>query len=114
MTEFNYREPGYIAMGQDIYDAFINSVVSGNFVSLLSDAMTTLRQLGPAGLDLWIKSNNKDRNFLRLSLTGDRGKQLGLDTCFVEQDMDAAWICLENLMRALRYAKYYAKTKEKK
>ena len=125
MTEFRYEEPLYLAAGQKLYEQFPAQQSKGNAVSILSDAMTVLRQLGTAGLDLWIDSHSGEREFIRDAMKGEPAVRLGLAECLksmrdrkndhqtTTQGIDAAWNDIENLMRALRYAKYYAKTLEK-
>ena len=109
MAEFTYQEPARMRLGREIYKKYCSDNEQGNAVSLLSDAMTVLRQLGPAGLDVWIDLKGKDgeRQFIRKGLDTDL-------TAFLKvQDADTAWAEIENLMQVLRCAKYYAKTQEK-
>ncbi len=128
MVEFRYQEAMYLHLGQKIYTAYCTHNEQGNAVSILSDAMTVLRQMGRVGLELWIDSNNGERRFLRQAMEEETAAQLGLGYCLQateqrnnglakeqvnEQNIDVAWSETENLMRALRYAKYYAKTREK-
>ncbi len=124
MAEFSYREPLYLALGQKIYEHCKNGKKKhseaekkdkGNMISILSDAMTTLRQLGTVGLALWIDSNNGEREFIRTALQTEIAGQIGLSGCLAseQQDIETAWGNIENLMQTLRYAKYYAKTQEK-
>ena len=118
MVEFSYQEPVYLALGQKMYEHFLTNKEKGNAVSILSDAMTVLRQLGTAGLTLWIDAKNTERGFIRDTLDKQKesADRLGLGnrlTLPEAQDIDTAWSDIENLMRVLRYAKYYAKTQEK-
>jgi hypothetical protein len=113
MAEFKYEEPARLALGQKIYDQYKDGKKkgdTGNVVSLLSDAMTVLRQLGPAGLDVWIDLKGKDgeRQFIRNGLDTELAASLKSRP----QAMDTAWADIENLMQVLRCAKYYAKTQE--
>ena len=103
MAEFKYQEPARLDLGKKIYQQS-----KGNVVSILSDAMTVLRQLGIAGLDIWIDLKGKDgeRQFIRTKELTDCLKTQ-------KEDMDTAWADIENLMQVLRCAKYYAKTQEK-
>ncbi|MCI5144576.1 MAG: hypothetical protein D3923_03400 [Candidatus Electrothrix sp. AR3] len=122
MAEFSFQEPLYLALGQEIYQQHTKD--QGNAVSILSDAMATLRQLGLIGLDLWIDSKSGERIFIREAINkGTTAERLGLahrlqsieerkKTQPREENMDAAWNEMENLMRVLRYAKYYAKTQD--
>jgi hypothetical protein len=111
MAEFAYQEPARMKLGREIYDRYCRENKQGNAVSLLSDAMTVLRQLGPAGLDVWIDLKGKDgeRQFIRNGLDAKLSDSLKSR----QQDMDTAWAEIKNLMQALRCAKYYAKTQEK-
>ncbi|MCI5168778.1 MAG: hypothetical protein D3903_22475 [Candidatus Electrothrix sp. GM3_4] len=118
MVEFSYQEPVYLALGQKMYEHFLTNKEKGNAVSILSDAMTVLRQLGTAGLNLWIDAKNAERGFIRDTLDKQKeiANRLGLSSRLTlpeAQDIDTAWSDIENLMRVLRYAKYYAKTREK-
>jgi len=124
MVEFSYQEPAYLALGQKIYEHCKNGKKKhseaeqkekGNMISILSDAMTTLRQLGTVGLALWIDSNSGERQFIRTALQTDIAGQLDLSHCLAseQQDIETAWGNMETLMQVLRYAKYYAKTREK-
>ncbi|MCI5137480.1 MAG: hypothetical protein D3922_03485 [Candidatus Electrothrix sp. AR1] len=115
ITEFRYQEPVYFALGRTIYNQFSDQKNKGNVVSILSDAMTTLRQLGTIGLTLWIDSNSGERGFIQTALQTNITGQLDLSHCLAseQQDIEIAWANIENLMQALRYAKYYAKTQEK-
>lgn len=110
MAEFLYQEPKRLALGQKIYLQFKADKEkgnTGNVVSMLTDAMTVLRQLGPAGLDIWIELKGKDgeRQFIRTDELAECLKRS-------KQDMDTAWADIENMMQMLRCAKYYAKTQE--
>ncbi|MDU9047753.1 MAG: hypothetical protein Q3M30_02810 [Candidatus Electrothrix sp. Rat3] len=115
ITEFSYQEPAYLALGRTIYNQFSDQQNKGNVVSILSDAMTTLRQLGTIGLTLWIDSNSGERQFIRTALQADIAGQLDLSRCLTseQQDIETAWGNIESLMQVLCYAKYYAKTREK-
>jgi hypothetical protein len=125
ITEFSYQEPVYLALGRAIYNQFSDQQNKGNVVSILSDAMTTLRQLGTIGLTLWIDSNSGERGFIREALKEETATRLDLVRCLksigeqkngqenAAQSIDAAWSEMETLMQVLRYAKYYAKTREK-
>jgi hypothetical protein len=115
MTEFRCQEPIHLALGHIIYEQFSNLKNKGNVISILSDAMTTLRQLGTTGLALWIDSNSGERQFIRTALQTDIAGQIGLSHCLAseQQDIEVVWGNIENLMQVLRYAKYYAKTREK-
>ena len=115
ITAFRYQEPAYLALGQTIYNQFSSLKNKGNVVSILSDAMSTLRQLGTTGLALWIDSNTGERQFIQTALQADIAGQLDLSHCLAseQQDIETAWGNIENLMQVLRYAKYYAKTREK-
>jgi len=119
MAEFTYQEPYRLALGQKVYNQFKTDKEkgnTGNVVSMLTDAMTVLRQLGPAGLDVWIDlkgkidPNKKDgeRQFIRKGLDAE------LAACLTsrKQDVDTAWADIEKLMQVLRCAKYHAKTQE--
>lgn len=113
MAEFKYQEPARLALGEKIYQQYKAGKEkgdAGNVVSLLSDAMTVLRQLGTAGLDLWIKTEEKKRSFLRQALEGTELADLLTSR---KEDIDTAWADIENMMQVLRCAKYYAKTQEK-
>lgn len=112
MAEFAYQEPARMALGQKIYQQYCTDNEQGNAVSLLSDAMTVLRQLGPAGLGLWIATDSKKRGFLHHALQ-ENASDLAACLTSDKQDMDTAWAEIENLMQVLRCAKYYAKTQEK-
>ncbi len=105
MTSFTYQEPRCLNQGIALYDQWKNSK-KGNVVSILSSAMIVLRQLGPAGLDLWIATNDEERGFIRCVVGGK-----------IKRDMEPVpitdtWSRIEDLMRCLRYAKYYAKTQK--
>ncbi|MGB5685358.1 MAG: hypothetical protein WBM35_06085 [Candidatus Electrothrix sp.] len=118
MVEFSYQEPVYLALGQKMYEYFLTNKEKGNAVSILSDALTVLRQLGTAGLNLWIDAKNTERGFIRDTLDKQKeaADRLGLGSRLTlpeAQDIDTAWSNMENLMRVLRYANYYAKTREK-
>jgi hypothetical protein len=115
ITEFIYQEPVDLALGRIIYEQFSSLKNKGNVISILSDAMTTLRQLGTTGLALWIDTNNGERQFIRTALQTNIAEQLGLSHCLAseQQDIEVVWGNIENLMQVLRYAKYYAKTREK-
>lgn len=119
MAEFTYQEPKRLALGQKIYHQFKADKEkgnTGNVVSILTDAMTVLRQLGPAELDIWIDlkgkidPNGKDgeRQFIRKALDAELAAALKSR----QQDMDTAWADIENMMQVLRCAKYYAKAQE--
>jgi len=97
-----YQEPAYIAAAQAIYKAFQRK--KGNIVSLLSDAMRVLRQMGPAGLDLWIKTD-PNRQFIIQGL-----KNSHFSYNLRADDFNTAWSEVERLIKVLRYAKAYAKT----
>ena len=123
MAEFSFQEPVYLALGRELYEQY-EEKKTGNVVSILSDAMTTLRQLGIVGLDLWIDSNNGEREFIRTAMQGETAARLGLARRLksmeerkkeqeTAQSIDAVWSDMESLIRVLRYAKYYAKTQEK-
>lgn len=111
MAEFKYQEPERLALGEKIYQQYCRENEQGNAVSLLSDAMTVLRQLGPAGLDVWIDLDNKKRGFLRHAWQ-ENAPEMADSLKSRQQDADTAWAEIENLMQALRWAKYCAKTQE--
>ncbi|WPD24669.1 MAG: hypothetical protein Q3M24_13365 [Candidatus Electrothrix aestuarii] len=115
MAEFKYQEPLYLALGEAVYSHFVAQQSKGNVVSILSDAMLTLRQLGTIGLALWIDSNKGERKFIRSALQGEIAEQLALSKCLApeQRDIETVWSDTERLVKVLRYAKYYAKTKEK-
>jgi hypothetical protein len=114
MAEFRYQEPARLDLGQKIYEQYKSGKEkgdAGNAVSLLSDAMTVLRQLGPAGLDVWIDLDKKKRGFLRHAWQ-ENAPEMAASLKSWQQDADTAWAEIENLMQALRWAKYCAKTQE--
>lgn len=107
MAEFKYQEPARLELGKKIYDQH-DPKNKGNVVSILTDAMTVLRQLGIAGLNTWIDLKGKDgeRQFIRTKELADCLERS-------KQDMDTAWADIANLMQVLRCAKYHARTQEK-
>lgn len=115
MAEFTYQEPARLDLGKKIYHQH-DPKNKGNVISILTDAMTVLRQLGPAWLDVWIDlkgkidPNGKDgeRQFIRKALDIELAAALKSR----QEDIDSAWADIENLMQVLRCAKYYAKTQE--
>lgn len=104
MTSFTYREPDCLARGKELYEKW-ELAQKGNVVSILGNGMTVLRQLGPAGLELWINCNPDERQFIRSQFDNALFRQ--------PKEVDEAWSDVEDLMTVLRYAKYYAKTQEK-
>ena len=105
MTTFTYQEPAILAQGKDLYEAWEENK-NGNIVSILSNAMIVLRQLGPTGLNLWIDCNDKERKFIR-SVLGEK-----LNSASEQTEMNSTWSLVEQLIHDLRYAKYYAKTQK--
>lgn len=105
MSTFIYQEPNVLALGIELYKEWGKNK-NGNVVSILSNAMFVLRQLGPTGLDLWIDCNDKEREFIRTVL----GEEL--NSASEQTEMNSTWSLIEHLMRELRYAKYYAKTQK--
>uniref|UniRef100_UPI004055BDB6 hypothetical protein n=1 Tax=Candidatus Electrothrix sp. TaxID=2170559 RepID=UPI004055BDB6 len=113
-AEFKYQEPARLALGQKIYEQYKNGKEkgdAGNAVSLLSDAMTVLRQLGTVGLDVWIDTDSSKRQFIRRALEAE-ATELAASLKARQQDADTSWAEIENLMQVLRWAKYWAKTHE--
>ena len=101
-----YKEPEDIAVANKIYESFSGGN-KGNIVSLLSDAMRQLRQLGPAGLDLWIKLDSKNRCFITKGMNN-----ADFDFDLEVSDFDTAWVQTQKIMKVLCSAKYYAKTRK--
>jgi len=106
MSAFKYQEPEILDQGRHLFDSWAAEDKKGNIISILSNAMTVLRQLGPTGLDIWIACNDNERSFIRTVLAEE------IDEATNQTEMNRTWALIENLMRTLRYAKYYAKTQK--
>ncbi len=106
MAEFTYQEPARLELGKKIYHQH-DPKNKGNIISILSDAMTVLRQLGITGLNTWIdlKGEKGERQFIRTKELADCLEKS-------KEDIGTAWAEIENMMQMLRCAKYYAKTQE--
>jgi hypothetical protein len=113
MVRISYQEPLEIKVAMIIYQAY-GQEKKGNITSILSDALLTLGQLGPAGLELWLnnKKNGHERLFIRNGLNA-ASDQLGSRFRYNlnVKNFDDAWSEKEQLIRILCRAKYYAKTR---
>ena len=99
--ELHYHEPTLIEAGKKIYEA-----KSTNLSTVLSTALITVRQLGPAGLKLWIERDNKNRKCI---LIGLQEADITPDSLLVT-DVQVAWDFTEQIVSILCYAKWYAKS----
>lgn len=106
--EMIYQEPALVKAGEEICLAHKNDAsAKADITAILSNALITVRLLGPAGLAQWIDRKSKERGCLLAGL-----EKAGIDAGKLrEKNIETAWSCSERIIAMLCYAKWYAKAK---